>query len=284
MARNYVLSEGTPAGDYTLDVLPTGTDISGLTISYLGGLTATISDDTYIILAQGPDNVRIYVQGSIIGTPGVVISGSFMSGGTLLTYNNGTWAPTSNLPFVLPTYFQFDAITNNATTLPFLQVFNIHLPAVEPVIIDIEWLYSHGTYSSSQTITHKTDIIGFDKSQIGTFCETTGQVADVYGANYIPTLDRATDAIVKVRQSACISRKILGIITSADKFASHGDAVARVVDGSYELGDLIIPDASGLCRKASEEEALFLCINGCPKVRITAKIADNAEIVAEFIQ
>jgi hypothetical protein len=53
----------------------------------------------------------------------------------------------------------------------------------------------------SQTITHKTNIINYDENQIGTFCETIGEVADVYGEDYTPTLDRATDAIVKVKQS-----------------------------------------------------------------------------------
>jgi hypothetical protein len=46
--------------------------------------------------------------------------------------------------------------------------------------------YSSGTTTSwsvgptpSATITHQTNIEDFDPSQIGTFCATTGQLADV---------------------------------------------------------------------------------------------------------
>jgi hypothetical protein len=48
----------------------------------------------------------------------------------------------------------------------------------------------------STTITHRTNIIGYTPQTIGCFCESTNELADVYGADYTPTLDRATDAIV----------------------------------------------------------------------------------------
>lgn len=41
--------------------------------------------------------------------------------------------------------------------------------------------------NGNQTITHFTDIIDFNENQIGTFCETTGELANVY--NHQPTLE-----------------------------------------------------------------------------------------------
>jgi hypothetical protein len=53
--------------------------------------------------------------------------------------------------------------------------------------------------TGSQTITHYTNIVDYDVSKVGCFCETTRVWADVYGDDYTPTLERSTDAIVKVQ-------------------------------------------------------------------------------------
>jgi hypothetical protein len=69
---------------------------------------------------------------------------------------------------------------------------------------------------ASTTVTHLTNILDFDQSKIGCFCEGVGELADVYnkdGVNYTPTIDRATDAIVKVRPSTSLNMRVLGIIT-----------------------------------------------------------------------
>jgi hypothetical protein len=55
--------------------------------------------------------------------------------------------------------------------------------------------------SSSHTITHNTNIIDFDDSMIGCACDNIGELADVYGSSFTPSLDRATDAITKVTLS-----------------------------------------------------------------------------------
>jgi hypothetical protein len=116
--------------------------------------------------------------------------------------------------------------------------------------------------------------VGFEPEQIGTFCESTGELADVYGADYVPTLDRATDAIVKVRHSTAFSNRIVGIITDSHTFANSGDVLCVVVNETdysirYEVGDLLYRDSSGLCRRATQEEALLACIARVPLPKIT---------------
>jgi hypothetical protein len=64
----------------------------------------------------------------------------------------------------------------------------------------------------NQTIIHKTNMVDYDGSKIGYFCETTGVLADVYGDEYAPTLERACDAIVKVRPSTTLNTRVLGVI------------------------------------------------------------------------
>jgi hypothetical protein len=135
----------------------------------------------------------------------------------------------------------------------------------------------------SNTITHKTNIINYNENQIGTFCETTGEVADVYGIDYIPTLDRATDAIVRVKQSTTLNSKIIGIITKNDTFMSHGDVLCRVVLDTYSLGDILTADESGLMRKANEQDKLFMLMNSILMPKITALFLDK-DYCACFIQ
>jgi hypothetical protein len=134
----------------------------------------------------------------------------------------------------------------------------------------------------NQTITHHTNIVDFDPSQIGTFAETTGELADVYGTGYKPTLSRACDAICRVKQSTALSARVLGIIVGADSFASHGDCLCTVVDAEYQLGDLLVPDSSGLCRKATEQECMYAAIHRVPLPRITT-IFPQQEFVGAFL-
>jgi hypothetical protein len=135
----------------------------------------------------------------------------------------------------------------------------------------------------SNTITHQTNIIDFDPSQIGTFCASTGELANVYGTDYVPTLERATDAICKVRATNMISSSVVGIITGPNTFASHGDVLCVVDEGSYNVGDIIVPSSTGLCRIATNDEKLLIAINGMPRVKITA-IFPEKDFVCCFIQ
>jgi hypothetical protein len=139
------------------------------------------------------------------------------------------------------------------------------------------------TIGGSNTITHKTNIINYHDEQIGTFCETVGEVADVYGVDYIPTLDRATDAICKVKQSTTLNSKIVGVITKNNEFMSHGDVLCRIILDTYTLGDILTVDESGLMRKANEQDKLYMLMNSILMPKITALFLDK-DYCACFIQ
>jgi hypothetical protein len=139
----------------------------------------------------------------------------------------------------------------------------------------------------SHTITHYTNILEYDPSKIGCFCEGTGELADVYdsddGTVYTPTLDRACDAIVKVKPSIGLNTRILGVIVSSDTMTSHGDCLCVVKHDHYNIGDLLIPGADGVCiRSTDDKDKLYIMLNGLPRVRVTG-IIPNQDFVLAFI-
>jgi hypothetical protein len=125
----------------------------------------------------------------------------------------------------------------------------------------------------SMTITHETDV---SNPILGRFCETTGEI--------YPVKRSFKDCITGVTVSTSISTKILGIIVSETQFASHGDVLVRIID-SFSIGDLLVPTENG-SRIATEQEKLFIMMNGLPRVRIMSsevtKINDQ-DYVACFI-
>jgi hypothetical protein len=139
------------------------------------------------------------------------------------------------------------------------------------------------TTGGSHTITHNTNIIDYSSDQIGTFCETTGDLADVYGTDYIPTLERSCDAIVKIKQSNTLNPKIIGIITDQNNFMSHGDVLCRVIDDIYNIGDLLVPDTTGLFGKGTQDEITICAVNQIHLPKVTARVPGNNEIVACFM-
>ena len=134
------------------------------------------------------------------------------------------------------------------------------------------------SYSSigggSQTITHHTNVSG----EIGTFCEATGEIYDGYDK-----IDN-TDCICKVRSASALSSNVVGIITRDNEFASHGDALVKVVPGSYNIGDVLAPAENGYGRKATNEELQFMMLNSIPMVKITSINTGIANTVATFIR
>ena len=125
-------------------------------------------------------------------------------------------------------------------------------------------------WSGSQTITHKTNVIGLthenitSPAEIGTFCETNGGIYDGYEEI------AETDCICQVVQSTTLNSKIVGIITSNDQFASHGDCLVKVVPGTYKLGDILVPDITGYARVATETELQFMMLHAIPRPKITS--------------
>jgi hypothetical protein len=119
----------------------------------------------------------------------------------------------------------------------------------------------NGKDSESETITHKTEIVNFAKSQIGTFCETNGGIYSGY--KKIDT----TDCICQVVTSSTLNPRIVGVITKSDEFASHGDVLLKCIAGTYSLGQILAPTASG-CRVAEPEEVTYMLEHGIPRAKI----------------
>ena len=128
--------------------------------------------------------------------------------------------------------------------------------------------------TGNQTILHKTDVIS---GEPGTFCETNGGIYTGY--DKIDT----TDCICQVQQSTTLNTKIVGIITSSDHFASHGDVLVKIVPGTYHLGDILCPDISGKARKATETELQFMMLHAIPRAKITSLDTKIEGTVACFI-
>ena len=116
------------------------------------------------------------------------------------------------------------------------------------------------TLSYSETVVHWTNVQG----ELGTFCESTGNIYDGY--------DKITniDCICQVQQANTLNKRIVGIIVSKNQFASHGDVLVRVVDDTYEIGDILCPNENGYGKKATAEELMFMMIHAIPRPKITA--------------
>jgi hypothetical protein len=126
------------------------------------------------------------------------------------------------------------------------------------------------------TITHRTDIEDFKEEQIGRFCETNGGIYSGYSEI------TQTDCICQVKKSVELNSKIVGIMIDDKRFASHGDVLVKVIDGVYQLGDLLVPDVLG-ARVATQEEKVTIMLNGIPRVKITSLATNIDHVVACFI-
>ena len=149
-----------------------------------------------------------------------------------------------------------------------------HLMTSEPGLFMMGPNGKEKTIGWSQTITHHTNVSG----EIGTFCEATGEIYDGYAK-----IDN-TDCICKVRSASALSSIVVGIITKDNEFASHGDALVKVVPGSYNIGDILAPAENGYGRKATNEELQFMMLNSIPMVKITSINTGIANTVATFIR
>ena len=115
-------------------------------------------------------------------------------------------------------------------------------------------------FGGSRTITHATNVQG----AIGTFAESTGEIYDGYEKI------GSTDCICKVKQDTTLNARIVGVIVDKDTFASHGDCLVKIVPGAYSIGDILVPDASGFARKATDEELTYMMTHAIPRPKITS--------------
>jgi hypothetical protein len=132
------------------------------------------------------------------------------------------------------------------------------------------------TIGWSQTITHIANVIG--DLELGTFCEANGNIYDGY--EKISNID----CICEVKQATLLNKKIVGIITNENEFASHGDVLVKIAPGTVaEVGDILCPDERGYGRVATEDELIFMMMYAIPRPKITCLDTGIDGYVACFI-
>ncbi|MBO5854258.1 MAG: hypothetical protein J6Q61_05935, partial [Bacteroidales bacterium] len=76
----------------------------------------------------------------------------------------------------------------------------------------------------------------------------------------------------------------VGIISSEDEFASHGDVLVKIAPETIcEVGDILCPDERGYGRVASEDELIFMMMYAIPRPKITCLETGIEGFVACFI-
>ena len=126
----------------------------------------------------------------------------------------------------------------------------------------------------SQTVTHRTNVTG----EVGTFCESNGKIYNGYEKI------TNTDCICQVQTAKTLNKKIVGILTSENTFASHGDVLVKVQDNTeLRVGDILCPDEHGYGRLATDEELMFMMLHAIPRPKITSINTGLDDYVACFI-
>ena len=119
--------------------------------------------------------------------------------------------------------------------------------------------------SGSQTVTHLTGTNNDNELIVGTFCETDGTIYDKFKDNIKPT-----DCICNIKQSTSMNKNIIGVTVSTDpiKFATHGDVLIKVVNDTYNVGDILVPGQGGYGKKPSSDELMSCLLNRIPTAKI----------------
>ena len=117
--------------------------------------------------------------------------------------------------------------------------------------------------NGSQTITHLTG--SSESLVVGTFCETDGTIYDKFKDNIKPT-----DCICNIKQATSLNKNIIGVTVSTDpiKFATHGDVLIKVVNDTYNVGDILVPGQGGYGKKPSSDEIMSCILNRIPTAKI----------------
>ena len=121
--------------------------------------------------------------------------------------------------------------------------------------------------SGSQTITHLTGTNNDNELIVGTFCETDGTIYEKHKDNIKPD-----DCICNIKQSTSLNKNIIGVTVSTDpiKFATHGDVLIKVVNDTYNVGDILVPGQGGYGKKPTSDELMTCLLNKIPTAKITS--------------
>lgn len=119
--------------------------------------------------------------------------------------------------------------------------------------------------SASFTVTHETG--ANEKLIVGTFCETDGTIYEKYKDDIKPD-----DCICNIKQSTSLNKNIIGVTVSTDpiKFATHGDVLIKVVNDTYNVGDILVPGEGGYGKKPTGDELMTCLLNKIPTAKITS--------------
>lgn len=119
------------------------------------------------------------------------------------------------------------------------------------------------TKISSFTVTHETG--ANEELIVGTFCETDGTIYEKFKDNVQPD-----DCICNIKQSTSLNKNIIGVTVSTDpiKFATHGDVLIKVVNDTYNVGDILVPGQGGYGKKPSSDEIMSCILNRIPTAKI----------------
>ena len=119
------------------------------------------------------------------------------------------------------------------------------------------------TKISSFTVTHETG--ANEELIVGTFCESDGTIYEKFKDNVQPT-----DCICNIKQATSLNKNIIGVTVSTDpiKFATHGDVLIKVVNDTYNVGDILVPGQGGYGKKPSSDEIMSCLLNRIPTAKI----------------
>ena len=119
--------------------------------------------------------------------------------------------------------------------------------------------------SASFTVTHETG--ASEELTVGTFCETDGTIYEKYKDDIKPD-----DCICNIKQSKELNKNIIGVTISTDpiKFATHGDVLIKVVNDTYNVGDILVPGEGGYGKKPTGDELMTCLLNKIPTAKITS--------------
>ena len=120
---------------------------------------------------------------------------------------------------------------------------------------------------AEQDLEPVTNIIhNYANIEIGVWCESDGQISDVYKNNIGPK-----DCICSIRKTESLNENVLGIVVQNDPlmFASHGDCLVKCADKStVKLGDILIPTSNGLSKVASNDEITYCIQHAIPLAKV----------------